>query len=148
MDDAHHDPIHFHRVYSLQAVERPPQPPGSDDGKPGDDDGNPYTPALSSLASRRISADEASVRPSRQTLRSAQGDKRPASIPGLGWEKSLSISKRQRLSFPRNDVASLYNPAFSGTLVFFGLRVSEMHQSGRFMVKLSLQIPPVREQAT
>ncbi len=30
----------------------------------------------------------ASVRPSRQTLRSAQGDKRPASIPGLAWEKS------------------------------------------------------------
>src|SRR6266571_7295721 len=88
MDDAHHDPIHFHRVYSLQAVERPPQPPGSDDGKPGDDDGNPYTPALSSLASRRISANEASVRPSRQTLREARGDKRPAIIPGLAWEKS------------------------------------------------------------
>jgi hypothetical protein len=30
------------------------------------------------------------VRPSRQTLSGAKGDKRPASIPGLGWEKSLS----------------------------------------------------------
>ena len=45
MDYPHHDPIHSHRVYSLQAVERPPQPPCYDDEKPGDDDGNPYTRA-------------------------------------------------------------------------------------------------------
>jgi len=43
MDYGHHDPLHAHRVYSLQAVERAPQPPCDDDGKPGDDDGNPYT---------------------------------------------------------------------------------------------------------
>lgn len=43
MDYGHHDPIHSHRVYSLQAVERAPQPPWYDDGKPGDDDGNPYS---------------------------------------------------------------------------------------------------------
>ncbi len=43
MDYHHHGSIHSHRVYSLQAVERPPQPPCYDDGKPGDDDGNPYT---------------------------------------------------------------------------------------------------------
>src|SRR3989442_5262014 len=42
MDYRHHHPLHAHRVYSLQAVERPPQPPCDDDGKPGDDDGNPY----------------------------------------------------------------------------------------------------------
>ena len=42
MDYRHHDPVHAHRVYSLQAVERPPQPPWYDDGNPGDDDGNPY----------------------------------------------------------------------------------------------------------
>src|SRR2546427_3090997 len=45
MDYRHHHPLHAHRVYSLQAVERPPQPPCDDDGKPGDDDGNPYTPS-------------------------------------------------------------------------------------------------------
>jgi len=43
MDYGHHDSLHAHRVYSLQAVERPPQPLCDDDGKPGDDDGNPYT---------------------------------------------------------------------------------------------------------
>src|SRR6266567_5090416 len=43
MDYGHHDPIHVHRVSSLQVVERPPQPPCDDDRKPGDDDGNPYT---------------------------------------------------------------------------------------------------------
>ncbi len=35
-------PMYSHRVYSLQAVERPSQPPGYDDGKPGDDDGKSY----------------------------------------------------------------------------------------------------------
>src|SRR5207245_10702934 len=43
MDYGHHDPLHSHRVYSLQSVERPPQSLCYDDGKPGDDDGNPYT---------------------------------------------------------------------------------------------------------
>ncbi len=51
-DYAHHDPIHSHRVYSLQAVERAPQPPGSDDGKSGDDDGNPYMTVLASPSLR------------------------------------------------------------------------------------------------
>src|SRR6266567_9472076 len=39
--------MYSHRVYSLQAVERPPQSLCYDDGKPGDDDGNPYTVILS-----------------------------------------------------------------------------------------------------
>jgi hypothetical protein len=43
MDYGHHDPLHTHRVYSLQAVERPPQSLWYDDGKSGDDDVNPYT---------------------------------------------------------------------------------------------------------
>src|SRR6266699_5505035 len=47
MDYGLHDPIYSHRVYSLQAVERPPQSLCYDDGKPGDDDGNPYTVILS-----------------------------------------------------------------------------------------------------
>ncbi len=47
MDYGHHDSLHAHRVYSLQAVERPPQPLCDDDRKPGDDDGNPYTVMLS-----------------------------------------------------------------------------------------------------
>ena len=48
MDYGHHDPIHSHRVYRFQAVERAPQRLCDDDGKPGDDDGNPYmtVPAL------------------------------------------------------------------------------------------------------
>jgi len=46
MDYGHHDPLHAHRVYSLQAVERPPQPLCDNDGKPGDDDRNPYTVTL------------------------------------------------------------------------------------------------------
>src|SRR6266852_3590002 len=55
MDYGHHDPIHSHRVYSLQAVERPPQSLCYDDGKPGDDDGNPYTVMLS--AAKHLAAD-------------------------------------------------------------------------------------------
>jgi len=43
MDYLHHDPLHSHHVYSLQAVGRPSQPPCHDDGKLGDDDRNPYT---------------------------------------------------------------------------------------------------------
>src|SRR5216683_6620368 len=54
MDYGHHDPIHSHRVYSHQAVERPPQSLCDDDGKPGDDDGNPYTVMLS--AAKHLSA--------------------------------------------------------------------------------------------
>src|SRR5438034_6341667 len=36
-------PIYSHRVYSLQAFEKPSQRPGYDDGKPGDDGGKSYT---------------------------------------------------------------------------------------------------------
>src|SRR5712692_3097914 len=46
MDYGHHDPIHSHRVYRFQAVERALQPLCDDDGKPGDDDGNPYMTGL------------------------------------------------------------------------------------------------------
>jgi hypothetical protein len=46
MDYGHHDPIHAHRVYRFQAVERALHPLCDDDGKPGDDDGNPYTVML------------------------------------------------------------------------------------------------------
>src|SRR5216683_8421235 len=46
MDYGHHDPLHSHRVYRFQAVERAPQRLCDDDGKPGDDDGNPYMTGL------------------------------------------------------------------------------------------------------
>src|SRR5260370_5976660 len=46
MDYGHHDPLHGHRVYRFQAVERALQPLCDDDGKPGDDDGNPYMTGL------------------------------------------------------------------------------------------------------
>jgi len=55
MDYGHHDPIHSHRVYRFQAIERALQPLCDDDGKPGDDDGNPYTVMLS--AAKHLSAD-------------------------------------------------------------------------------------------
>ncbi len=55
MDYGHHDPIHAHRVYRFQAVERALQPLCDDDGKPGDDDGNPYTVMLS--AAKHLATD-------------------------------------------------------------------------------------------
>ena len=56
MDYGHHDPIHSHRVYSLQAGERPPQSLCDDDGKPGDDDRNPYMTGLNLSVGEELSS--------------------------------------------------------------------------------------------